>query len=67
MACRASATTASVRASAAVSRPRLASPAAIVAATASATGCGTSDPPGPSNRATPSASAGNICRKALMS
>ncbi len=52
----------SARRSASVTEPRLASPAVIAPATASATCRGTCDPPGPSKCATPRARAGKAAR-----
>ena len=62
IAARASTTMVSARCSAAVTVPRLATAARIVAATASATGAATWEPPGPSKCAAPSASEGKAAR-----
>ncbi len=67
IACRAATTTASARRSAAVTEPRLAIGAVIVAATAWATASGVCDPPGPSKWAAPPARAGNWARSAATS
>ena len=64
---RAATTVSSAMRSDAVTRPRLASGATRVRLTASATGAGTWEPPGPSKWAYPAVSAGNWARTAATS